>query len=317
MARAVRLAWRQQRFELVILLGATLLLVLVSLALAWGTRAVRADELACYAAAPPPVEGSTGTPCPQFAATARLLENGRQIASALITVGPFVLGLFLGAPLVSREIESGTATLAWSLSRSRVRWLLVRGIPVLAVVLAAAVMLGAVGELLTAVAPWNEGVALGFQDYGARGPLVVARAAAVLGIGLAIGALLGRQLPALLVSGLATAALMVSIGLLMDDAMRREAEPIAMRDMQEAGVTKVYGSGFVERATGKLIGFDEYYARPDAVQVEEPPGMTPVVFAVPGRRYPDFMLRETAALAAVAAAATGGAVGVTVRRRPA
>lgn len=316
MRRAFRLAWRHQRLELAILLGAALLVVLASLALAWATRAVRTDELACYAAAPPAVEGSTGTTCPQFADATRLLENGRQIASGLITVSPFVLGVFLGAPLVSREVESGTASLAWSLARSRTRWLLLRAGPLVAAGLLAAAALGAAGELLTAVAPWNEGVSPGFQDYGARGPLVAARAAAVLGIGLAVGAVLGRQLPAVLVTGLATVALMVAIGLYIDDAMRREAEPIAMRGMQDAGVTKVYGSGFVEEATGEAIGFDEYYARPDAVQVDEPPGMTPVVFAVPGIRYADFVLREAGVLAVVAAVSIGYGAAVALRRRP-
>ena len=316
MRRAALLAWRLHRFELRILLVAAALLVVASLVIAWQTRVVRADELACYAAAPPPVEGSTGSTCPQFNDATALLESGRRLASGATTVSPFVLGLFLGVPLVAREIESGTAPIAWTLARSRARWLVQRAAPVLVGTLLVASAIAGTGELLTAVAPWNEGVDPGFQDFGGRGPLLVVRGVAVLGIGLAAGALIGRQLPALLVAGLVVLALMIGLTIYTDQLMRREAEPIEMRAMQGAALSKVYGSGFRDDATGEIIGFDEYYARPDAVNVEEPPGMTPVLFAVPGERYRDFVLRESAIFGAVTVVMGSGAWLIVRRRSP-
>ena len=116
MIRAFALAWKLQRFELQLLLGAGALLLIASLALAWQTRVVRADELACYASAPPAVEGSTSTPCPQFIEATQLLESGRRIAGGAIAISPFVLGLFVGVPLVARELEGRTASIAWSLA---------------------------------------------------------------------------------------------------------------------------------------------------------------------------------------------------------
>jgi hypothetical protein len=145
--------------------------------------------------------------------------------------------------------------------------------------------------------------------------LLVVRAEAVLGIGLAAGALLGRQLPALLVAGFAVLALMIGLTVYTDELMRREAEPIEMREMQGAAASKVYGSGFRDDATGEVIDFDAYYARPDAVNVEEPPGFTPVLFAVPGHRYWDFVLRESGILGAVAVIAGGGGAWLIVQRR--
>jgi hypothetical protein len=187
---------------------------------------------------------------------------------------------------------------------------------VLLVTLAVASALAAAGEMLTALAPWNEGVDPGFQDYGGRGVLLVGRAVVVLGIGLAAGALLGRQLPALLVAGLAVLALMIGLTIYTDELMRREAEPIEMHAMQGAALSKVFGSGFKDDATGEVIDFDEYYARPDAVNVEEPPGLTPVVFAVPGERYWDFVLRESGILTAVAVVSGAGAFLIVRRRSP-
>ena len=43
----------------------------------------------------------------------------------------FAAGLFLGVPVVARELERGTARLAWSLAPSRMRWYLARLLPLL------------------------------------------------------------------------------------------------------------------------------------------------------------------------------------------
>jgi hypothetical protein len=64
---------------------------------------------------------------------------------ALLAVAPAVLGIFWGAPLVARELETGTYRLAWSQSVTRERWLATRlGIAVLATALAVALLSTAV-----------------------------------------------------------------------------------------------------------------------------------------------------------------------------
>ena len=52
-------------------------------------------------------------------------------------VFPVVAGLLAGGPIVARELESGTARLAWSLGPSRLRWFVQRAVPILASVLVA------------------------------------------------------------------------------------------------------------------------------------------------------------------------------------
>ena len=45
---------------------------------------------------------------------------------ALILVAPAIIGIFWGAPLIAREIETRTFTLAWNQSITRTRWLVVK-----------------------------------------------------------------------------------------------------------------------------------------------------------------------------------------------
>jgi ABC-type transport system involved in multi-copper enzyme maturation permease subunit len=44
----------------------------------------------------------------------------------IILLTPAVIGLFWGAPLIARELETGTAALAWNQSITRTRWLAVK-----------------------------------------------------------------------------------------------------------------------------------------------------------------------------------------------
>ncbi|MGH2467339.1 MAG: hypothetical protein ACRDGL_06380 [Candidatus Limnocylindrales bacterium] len=139
------------------------------------------------------------------------LDNG-QAAPVMALMAPFPLlaGLLLGVPLVAREIEWGTAPLAWTLARSRRRWLLARALPlavVLGVVLAvpalaAQVLQGARDPL---VDPW-----LSFTDSGLRGAILVGRGLLTFGVAVVVGAIMGRQLPALIVAGVMAVILLTA-----------------------------------------------------------------------------------------------------------
>lgn len=68
---------------------------------------------------------------------------------ALLAVVPAVIGAFWGAPMVARELETGTYRLVWAQSVTRTRWLMTK----LGLTLAAAVV--AVGALSWAVTWWS------------------------------------------------------------------------------------------------------------------------------------------------------------------
>ena len=122
MRRAIRLAFAMQRLELRLLLAAVLLVSVAALAIAWQTRVVRGEQLVCYRNAPAVVEGSEGSPCPAQDGPLQTLDQAAAFAKVGVLAAPILMGLFLGVPLVARELESRTAPLAWSLSRSRRRW---------------------------------------------------------------------------------------------------------------------------------------------------------------------------------------------------
>jgi hypothetical protein len=122
----------------------------------------------------------------------------------LVALGilPFAVGLIVGVSVVGRELETRTAQTAWALAASRRRWLWRQLWPILVVLGLAMAFAATAASLLEAS---RTAYYLGVLDsIGLHGPLLVARAFASLGLGLATGALLGRALPALIVDAVVT-----------------------------------------------------------------------------------------------------------------
>jgi hypothetical protein len=101
----IRLAWRQFRTEASIGVGA---LVVVAVVLA----VTGPHLIAVYRTAPN-----------QLSST----DHGLQVAvPVLLLLTPALVGLFFGAPVVARELETGTYRLAWTQSVTRLRWMVVK-----------------------------------------------------------------------------------------------------------------------------------------------------------------------------------------------
>ena len=108
---------------------------------------------------------------------------------------PALAGVFLGAPLVARELETGTHRLAWTQSISRSRWLAVK-----AAVVGLAGM--AVAGLATLSVTWwaHPLDRVRMDQYGffdQRGVVPVAYAAFAVALGITCGMLLRRTVPAM------------------------------------------------------------------------------------------------------------------------
>jgi hypothetical protein len=142
--------------------------------------------------------GVCGDDC---SAALRLFNSRNQIpkilAQAIPLAVPAVLGMFWGAPLVARELESGAYRLAWTQGRSRLRWFAGR----LAVIgLAGAVLQGAITLALTW---WWRPVERANHDrfgpllFGAFGIAPIGYALFALALGVAAGAVARRTLPAM------------------------------------------------------------------------------------------------------------------------
>ena len=124
-----------------------------------------------------------------------------QPALLLFLILPPLVGMFIGAPLVAREMETGTFRLAWTQSVTRLRWLMTK-VGLLAAALAL-VFAAFIPLVFWWKGPFNiggESMMIGGQDYPIMGILPFAYTIFALALGLAAGALLRRTIPAMVVT---------------------------------------------------------------------------------------------------------------------
>lgn len=113
----------------------------------------------------------------------------------LVLVVPGIIGVFWGAPLVARELETGTYRLAWTQSVTRTRWLAMK----VAVILVASMAVAGLLSLMSTL--WNsphDKVELNaFSTFDARDIVPIGYAAFGLALGVTAGLLIRRTLPAM------------------------------------------------------------------------------------------------------------------------
>jgi ABC-2 family transporter len=112
---------------------------------------------------------------------------------ALMYVMPALIGIFWGAPLIARELETGTYRLAFNQSITRTRWLAIK----LSVIGAASA--ASVGLLSWAVTAWAHRLSNPIAPlvYGARGIVPVGYALFAFTLGVTLGMLIRRTVPAM------------------------------------------------------------------------------------------------------------------------
>ena len=312
---AVRLAWKLQRWELATLIAFVVVLIVALLVIGWRMEQVQAAAPECWqrdtdAPSPAVVQDACGV---SFQAHSALGDFGAYAAVGS-TLSPFLLGIVLGPPLVGREIEGRTAGIAWTLSRSRRRWLALRAGPVVGLVLVAAVLIGFSG---TALARQLAGGEPSFGSLVTPLPLLIARSVLALAIGLLAGVVVGRTFPAILASALAVVLLMAGTSIGMDAWMAAEARPNPQFG-DIAGDSKIYNTGLRDHSSGEVITLQQYFASDDVDETLElpPSGMTLVAWRIPAADYPIWLWRETAALSVVTIALAALFVAATRRRAP-
>ncbi len=148
-------------------------------------------------------------------ATNPVLNVDKSLQSALpfiVAITPALVGLFFGAPLIARELETGTFRLAWTQSITRRRWLTVK----LGLV---GIVAMAIGGLCTWMADWWASPLnavnkdrFGVANFGFNGIAPIGYAAFAFALGATAGVLLRRTIAAMAVTGggFAAARLMVT-----------------------------------------------------------------------------------------------------------
>lgn len=158
-----------------------------------------------------------------------------------LNVAPAALGVFVGAPLVARELEQGTHRFMWVQHITRTRWLAIK----LIVPFGCSLLIYA---LLTAVVSWwrepfdQLGGSLAPSAFDLEGSVPLAYAFCALALGAAAGALIGRTLPAMITTVAGFLALRLPLELLVrphympaiavtwDPSVPASAAPTSQRD---------------------------------------------------------------------------------------
>jgi ABC-type transport system involved in multi-copper enzyme maturation permease subunit len=204
------LTWRQFRAQAVVVLIAVGLLAVALAATRPGVAALQRESPADF--------------LDRFAT-----ETGNKvvyfIAAAVVYAVPAVIGAFWGAPLVAREVESGTLRLVWTQSVPRHHWLATK----LGVVALAALVVGSISLVVTWwCGPLDTTVSHGQGEngffsvtrlsgvlLGARGLVPVGYAVLALVVGVAIGLVVRRTVAAMALTFVAVIAVQVVMPVLV------------------------------------------------------------------------------------------------------
>ncbi len=246
--------------------------------------------------------------------------HGQAVMMTQMGIGLAMFGipLVLGVPILTREIEHKTAMMAWPLAGSRLKWLAWRVLPVLAVTaVLVGVMAFAAEQLTQAYFPHDD---VGFNLYGSHGIPLVTRAVLTFAAAVLLGALIGRLLPALLIG------IVVAVGITngTEAVLRSWVEPA---ELTQEGPFLTGGFPLItdlqfRAPDGSLMNDVEVQELSQAVYAEHgedaDPALLPreVYFGVAADRYPEVLIRESAALGAASVVAAVLAVVVVKRRRP-
>ncbi len=125
-----------------------------------------------------------------------------------LVVLPALAGAFIGCPLVAREVENGTHRLAWTQGVTRLRWLVTKLLLILIPLLTAAAIVG-----LLEVALINR---LGANPnrwayFDQQAPITVASTLFAFALGVTVGAVVGRSVPAMAMTLIAFVATRIGL----------------------------------------------------------------------------------------------------------
>jgi ABC-type transport system involved in multi-copper enzyme maturation permease subunit len=180
------LAWRQLRSQLLVVIG--VLVVLGVLLALNGSHLVHLYDTTVATCA-------QHNDCPSVTQNFESQAKWNHALDALVLVVPALIGIFWGAPLVARELETRTNRLAWTQSITRSRWFAVK----LAVVGVASVVTASLVSLMVTwwASPYDRLQDAPYAVFDQRDIAPVAYALFAFALGVALGVLIRRTLPAM------------------------------------------------------------------------------------------------------------------------
>jgi hypothetical protein len=306
--RSTILTFRIHRFEMTVVVVATAMSLFVSAAVV--TWLTSSGYKACLS------EGGSMTFSSVCQSSVGLwMDRIARMSITIVPIFPFVAGLLVGTPLVARELEGGTARLAWSLVPSRLRWFVQRVVPALGLVAVAAFVIGITADALFRALHPTLDLDQSFVGFRGRGVLVSVEALVVASIALAFGSILGRTVPTFVLALILAGAIGVATDKVETETLMNEA--LISSDFQWTGGDLYLESRF-RLADGRIVTWQELYVLRPEIETQ---GMTEemgrdVVLYIPGTRYHDIERREALVFVAIAALFAAIATVAVMRRRP-
>jgi hypothetical protein len=197
----IRFSWLQFRLQAAVAAG-----VLAIIALALALTGPHLAHLYATTVADCSARGDCSTATVSFLSHYRLLQDLGNLVIAL----PVLVGMFWGAPLVARELETGTQRLVWTQSVTRTRWLAVK------LGLIGLVSVAASGLLSLMVTWWSSPLDRVNMNqftsvFDQRGVVPIGYAAFAFVLGVAAGLVARRTLPAMAATLVAFVSVRVAI----------------------------------------------------------------------------------------------------------
>lgn len=247
----VRLIAKQHRFELILTIALALLVAAAAALVSARLLGVAIPDGCAGQSLDSPVSarGCSG-PLSEFS---RIYFGEASMVLAAMAVLPAALGLLGGVPLVGRELEGRTAQFAWSIAPSRRRWLL-RQVMVVGGILLLVVGLAALASSFLEAIRREVMPASPFENIGLHGPIALARMFAALMVGLFVGGLTGRTLPAFIVGALVMLAALAIAGNARDFWASSQEQVVIEQGSAFDG--QVLGLGWIDEA-GRLYTYEQ------------------------------------------------------------
>ena len=318
---SLRLSLRLSRFELMAFGGIILGLVVATVIAAAWVDSLRPAP-ACFASRSDFGVGgpvlSSGAACEAaFQAWYSASSGFTGLGAGLLTFLSFAAAVFLGVPIVAREVERGTSRLAWSMAPSRMRWFLARMVPILIALAVITFLAGVAIDRYAAAASQDPDLTKSFTLFGFRGLLIASRAIFIFAVAVAVGAIFAQALPAVIIT-----AVVATVGLaggerVHEMILRNEAiaVPINPDGSGPATVGAMYFDQRFVLPDGSVVGY-EYFGNTSPYDDNGNPKYPMVSIVVPGERYRSVETREAVVLAGGSLAALILAGFVVSRRRP-
>jgi hypothetical protein len=214
--------------------------------------------------------------------------NAQTIPFFLLAV-PVLIGAFLGAPVLARELESGTFRFAWTQGAGRMRWTLARLVP-LAVVLTAA----AAGVSLLFgwyIQPFTDEGKTGtfpMQLFGNMGVSFAAWTLLIFALGVFLGTVIRRTVTATAIT--LAVGTVLNVFTMMFLRQRYMAPVIIKGNNGPTGFNDWTLSNWITTPSGARV--DPFAAYSQAIGANPSPGHPVGIFTGPGSGFQAWLAKE-------------------------